>query len=47
MATLQAEADQASGTRSHSGQVLRRPAPPMDAGFILMQDPEGNEFCLD
>jgi hypothetical protein len=19
----------------------------MDAGFVLMQDPEGNEFCLD
>ena len=27
---------------------LRRPraAPPMDAGFIVMTDPEGNEFCL-
>lgn len=23
------------------------PAPPMEAGFIVMQDPEGNEFCLD
>ncbi len=23
------------------------PAPPMSAGFIVMQDPEGNEFCLD
>lgn len=22
------------------------PAPPMGAGFIVMQDPEGNEFCL-
>jgi hypothetical protein len=21
--------------------------PPMSAGFIVMQDPEGNEFCLD
>ena len=20
---------------------------PMEAGFIVMQDPEGNEFCLD
>ena len=23
------------------------PAPPMGAGFIVMTDPEGNEFCLD
>lgn len=23
------------------------PAPPMSQGFIVMQDPEGNEFCLD
>lgn len=23
------------------------PAPPMESGFIVMADPEGNEFCLD
>jgi hypothetical protein len=23
------------------------PAPPMSGGFIVMNDPEGNEFCLD
>ncbi|GAA4011914.1 VOC family protein [Allokutzneria multivorans] len=23
------------------------PEPPMNAGFIVMTDPEGNEFCLD
>ncbi|MFV0459401.1 MAG: VOC family protein [Actinomycetales bacterium] len=23
------------------------PQPPMSHGFIVMQDPEGNEFCLD
>ncbi|MBC7633270.1 VOC family protein [Aeromicrobium sp.] len=23
------------------------PAPPMEAGFITLLDPEGNEFCLD
>lgn len=23
------------------------PAPPMAGGHIIMQDPEGNEFCLD
>ena len=28
---------------------LRRfePAPPMEQGFLVMADPEGNEFCLD
>jgi hypothetical protein len=28
---------------------LRRyePDAPMSAGFIVMTDPEGNEFCLD
>lgn len=28
---------------------LRRhePAPPLSAGWIVMSDPEGNEFCLD
>jgi len=28
---------------------LRRqePDPPMTGGFIVMADPEGNEFCLD
>jgi hypothetical protein len=23
------------------------PDPPLSSGFIVMQDPEGNEFCLD
>jgi hypothetical protein len=23
------------------------PAPPMSHGYLVMQDPEGNEFCLD
>ncbi|QQT68138.1 VOC family protein [Brevibacterium casei] len=23
------------------------PSPPMETGFIVMADPEGNEFCLD
>ena len=25
----------------------REPDAPLSAGFIVMQDPEGNEFCLD
>ena len=31
------------------GKRVRRaePAPPMSLGFIVMTDPEGNEFCLD
>ncbi|WP_338682596.1 VOC family protein [Streptomyces acidiscabies] len=29
--------------------LLRRhePEPPLSAGFLVMADPEGNEFCLD
>jgi hypothetical protein len=23
------------------------PAPPTSAGYLVMADPEGNEFCLD
>ncbi|MFD3521943.1 VOC family protein [Streptomyces sp. NPDC058653] len=46
MAALEAECERlvALGARR-----LRRdePAPPMSAGYIVMQDPEGNEFCLD
>ena len=30
-------------TRLHRSE----PAPPMSAGFIVLTDPEGNEFCLD
>jgi hypothetical protein len=25
----------------------QEPEPPLEAGFIVMTDPEGNEFCLD
>jgi hypothetical protein len=29
-------------------RVVRRfPPGPLDGGYIVMQDPEGNEFCLD
>lgn len=31
-----------------AGRLRREePAPPLSAGFIVMADPEGNEFCLD
>ena len=46
MAALEAEAERLI---SHGAARLQRhePAPPLDAGHIVMADPEGNEFCLD
>jgi hypothetical protein len=46
MAALEAECDRLVAL---GAERLRRdePAPPMSAGFIVMADPEGNEFCLD
>ncbi|MGW5381976.1 VOC family protein [Nocardia sp. NPDC003963] len=46
MAALETECDRllalgASRIRRHE------PAPPLETGFIVMADPEGNEFCLD
>ncbi|HKE75733.1 MAG TPA: VOC family protein [Acidimicrobiales bacterium] len=45
MAALEAECDRLVGL---GATRLRRFEPdPMSAGFIVMADPEGNEFCLD
>lgn len=46
MEALEAEATRLVGL---GARRLRRhdPQPPLSAGFIVMQDPEGNEFCLD
>ncbi|KAA2253846.1 VOC family protein [Solihabitans fulvus] len=46
MAALDAECDRLVAL---GAMRLRRvePAPPLDAGTIVMADPEGNEFCLD
>ncbi|GAA2595590.1 VOC family protein [Dactylosporangium fulvum] len=46
MAALETEAERLV---SHGATRLERhePAPPLDAGHIVMADPEGNEFCLD
>ncbi len=46
MAALEAEAGRLV---SHGATRLRRhePAPPLQAGHIVLADPEGNEFCLD
>ena len=46
MAALEAECARLVGLGA--SRVRRfEPAPPMSAGFIVMADPEGNEFCLD
>ena len=46
MAALEVECDRLV---TLGAKRVRRdePAPPMSAGFIVMTDPEGNEFCLD
>ena len=46
MAALEAECDRLV---ARGATRLRRvePQPPMETGFIVMADPEGNEFCLD
>ena len=46
MAALEDECERL--VASGASRVRRvEPAPPMETGFILMTDPEGNEFCLD
>jgi hypothetical protein len=46
MAALEAECDRLVAL---GAERVRReePAPPLSHGFIVMADPEGNEFCLD
>jgi hypothetical protein len=46
MAVLESECDRVVALGATRVQRFE-PAPPMSAGFIVMQDPEGNEFCLD
>ncbi|MDL9938827.1 VOC family protein [Gordonia sp. ABSL1-1] len=46
MAALEAEATRLVGLGA--ARVERfEPRPPMEAGHIVLADPEGNEFCLD
>ena len=46
MAALEAECERLVALGA--GRIRRsEPAPPMSQGFIVMSDPEGNEFCLD
>jgi hypothetical protein len=46
MAALEQECDRLVAV---GATLLRRvePEPPMSEGFLVMADPEGNEFCLD
>ncbi len=46
MTALEAECERLVGLGA--SRVTRfEPDPPLSGGFIVMQDPEGNEFCLD
>jgi hypothetical protein len=46
MAALEAESERLVALGA-SPLVRHEPEPPMSAGFLVMADPEGNEFCLD
>ena len=46
MAALEAEAERLVALGATRVE-RHEPAPPMSAGHLVMQDPEGNEFCLD
>jgi Glyoxalase-like domain len=46
MAALEAECERLVALGATRVQRFE-PAPPMSAGFLVLTDPEGNEFCLD
>jgi catechol 2,3-dioxygenase-like lactoylglutathione lyase family enzyme len=46
MAALEAECERLEALGATRSQRFE-PDPPMSHGFIVMHDPEGNEFCLD
>ena len=46
MTALEAECARLVGLGATRVQRFE-PDPPLSSGFIVMQDPEGNEFCLD
>lgn len=46
MAALEAACERLVALGATRGRRFE-PAPPLEAGFITMLDPEGNEFCLD
>ncbi len=46
MAALTAEAERLTSLGASVTQRFE-PEPPMSAGYLVLRDPEGNEFCLD
>lgn len=46
VAALEAEAERLQALGATLAYRVE-PAPPMEAGFLTMRDPEGNEFCID
>lgn len=46
MTTLEAQADRLVARGAKRVQRFE-PDPPMSRGYLVMTDPEGNEFCLD
>ena len=46
MAALEAESERLVALGA-TRVARHEPAPPMEAGHLVMRDPEGNEFCLD
>lgn len=46
MVALEQECERLVALGAHRME-RHEPAPPMSIGFIVMKDPEGNEFCLD
>lgn len=46
MAALDAEAERLVALGA-AVVARHRPQPPLDAGHVVLTDPEGNEFCLD
>jgi catechol 2,3-dioxygenase-like lactoylglutathione lyase family enzyme len=46
MAALEQEAGRLAALGA-TRLARHEPAPPLDAGHLVMADPEGNEFCLD
>jgi predicted enzyme related to lactoylglutathione lyase len=46
MAALEARCEELVA-RGATRVERHEPSPPMAGGHIIMQDPEGNEFCLD
>lgn len=47
MSALETEAERLTALGATRAYRVEPDPTSMEAGFITMQDPEGNEFCLD